>query len=56
CSQSNGAIAAIEQDLQLASVLGISGTPFFIMNGETLSGAVDLSTLEETLAEVIARE
>lgn len=53
---SDAARAAIEQDMQLARVLGISGTPFFVMNGETLSGAVDLSTLQETLAEVISHE
>lgn len=49
---SDAAIAAIQQDIQLAQALGISGTPFFVMNGEVLSGAVELSVMEETLAKV----
>lgn len=46
---SRAAQAAIEQDLQLADQLGITGTPFFAMNGQAFSGAVDLATLEKTL-------
>ncbi|MBW4563882.1 MAG: thioredoxin domain-containing protein [Mojavia pulchra JT2-VF2] len=44
--------AAIAQDMQLASKLGLSGTPFFIMNGETFSGAVELEQIEEVLSRV----
>jgi protein-disulfide isomerase len=43
---SKAADDAIKQDTQIAEKLGISGTPFFIMNGNTLSGAVELSELE----------
>lgn len=46
---SQAAQAAIKKDLQLADQLGISGTPFFAMNGQAFSGAVDLATLEKNL-------
>ena len=39
---SQSAEAAIQKDLQLAQSLGIEGTPFFIMNGKTFSGAIEL--------------
>lgn len=41
---------AIAQDLQLAEKLGLSGTPSFIINSETFSGAIQLSDLEDILA------
>jgi protein-disulfide isomerase len=41
---------AIAQDLQLAEKLGLSGTPSFIINSETVSGAIQLSDLEDILA------
>ncbi|MEB3280837.1 MAG: thioredoxin domain-containing protein [Lyngbya sp.] len=50
--QSAAAEAAIKKDLELAQALGLSGTPFFVMNGETFSGAVELSEMEEVLAQV----
>jgi protein-disulfide isomerase len=40
----------IQQDIQLAEKLGLSGTPFFIMKSETVSGAVQLTDLEKLLA------
>jgi len=49
---SPSAAAAIQQDLELADALGIEGTPFFVMNGETLSGAVSLAELEATMTKV----
>ena len=49
---SPAAEAAIQKDVQLAQKLGIEGTPFFIMNGETFSGAVELSEMESILASV----
>jgi protein-disulfide isomerase len=42
---------AIDQDIKLAEKLGLSGTPFFIINSETVSGAVQLSDLEKILAD-----
>lgn len=48
---SPAAEAAVNQDVQLAEQLGITGTPFFVMNGQVFSGAVDLATLEQTLAK-----
>ncbi|MDY6806834.1 MAG: DsbA family protein [Cyanobacteriota bacterium] len=50
--ESEAAIAALESDIQMARTIGVSGTPFFVMNGETLSGAVELSDLEQVLAKV----
>ena len=41
---------AIGKDIQLAEKLGLTGTPFFVMNGETFSGAVKLSEIENVLA------
>src|ERR671932_273500 len=41
---------AIEEDIQLAQTLGLSGTPFFVLNGEAFSGDVKLSDLERALA------
>ncbi len=50
--QSEAAITSIEKDVKLAQKIGVSGTPFFVMNGETFSGAVKLSQMEETLTKV----
>jgi len=49
---SPAAEAAIQKDVQLAQKLGIEGTPFFIMNGKTFSGAVEISEMEKILASV----
>lgn len=43
---------AIQQDMLMAQRLGIAGTPFFVMNGEAFSGAVQLSDMEDVLARV----
>ncbi|HLO48587.1 MAG TPA: thioredoxin domain-containing protein [Kamptonema sp.] len=50
---SPAATAAIEKDIQIAQTLGIDGTPFFILNGTTFSGAVELSEMENILAKTI---
>ena len=42
---------AIQQDIDLAEKLEIHGTPFFIFNGEVLSGAISLKGLENKFAE-----
>ncbi|MDX2239945.1 MAG: thioredoxin domain-containing protein [Leptolyngbyaceae cyanobacterium bins.302] len=49
---SQAANTEIQQDLAMAEALGIDGTPFFLMNGETLAGAVSLAELEAALAKV----
>jgi protein-disulfide isomerase len=49
---SKAAEAAIAQDVQMAEKLGVDGTPFFVMNGAVLSGSVELSELEATLAKI----
>ncbi len=49
---SEAATTSIETDIKLAQEIGASGTPFFVMNGETFSGAVKLSDMEKFLAKV----
>ncbi|MEB3180486.1 MAG: thioredoxin domain-containing protein [Nostocaceae cyanobacterium] len=44
------ATTTIEQDMQLAQTLGLNGTPFFVMNGQTFSGALQLEEIENILA------
>lgn len=44
--------AVIEKDQQIAEKLGIEGTPFFFINGETFAGAVPLSEMESVLSRV----
>lgn len=46
---SQAAEKAIQQDLQLADILGIEGTPFFVMNGKVFAGAVSLADFEAAL-------
>lgn len=48
----DAASKAIQQDMAIAQKLGITGTPFFVMNGEAFSGAVHLSDMENVLAHV----
>jgi protein-disulfide isomerase len=43
---------AIEEDIRLAETLGLTGTPFIVLNGEAFSGGVQLSDLEKALARV----
>ncbi|MDX1976347.1 MAG: DsbA family protein [Pseudanabaenaceae cyanobacterium bins.68] len=43
---------AIAADMELGKSLGLSGTPFFVFNGLTFSGALDLAQLESVLAQV----
>ena len=49
---SEAATDELEEDIKLAQKIGVSGTPFFILNGETFSGAVELSKMEKVLAKV----
>ncbi|MGL5061133.1 MAG: DsbA family protein [Microcoleus sp.] len=49
---SPAAEAAIQKDIQLARSVGIEGTPFFVMNGKTFSGAVEVAEMEKILASV----
>jgi protein-disulfide isomerase len=42
----------IIKDIQIGQKLGIRGTPFFIMNGQTFSGALSLEQFEQILAQV----
>ncbi|MBC7972939.1 MAG: thioredoxin domain-containing protein [Verrucomicrobia bacterium] len=44
--------AAIQQDIELGKKLGLTGTPFFVMNGETFPGVSTVDELEQTLARV----
>jgi protein-disulfide isomerase len=49
---SKDAEAAINQDLALAGDLGINGTPFFFLNQEAFSGALDVAEMEKVLEKV----
>ncbi|HIK26740.1 MAG: DsbA family protein [Oscillatoriaceae bacterium SKW80] len=51
--QSNAASIAIQKDLQLAESIGIEGTPFFFLNDQSISGAVELTQMEKALERVI---
>ncbi|MFQ3680450.1 MAG: thioredoxin domain-containing protein [Pseudanabaenaceae cyanobacterium] len=50
--QSAETTATINRDLELGRALGIEGTPFFLMNGRPLAGAVSLAELEQLLEQV----
>ncbi|GAC1458856.1 MAG: thioredoxin domain-containing protein [Chamaesiphon sp.] len=52
---SNTARDAIVQDIKLGIKLGVSSTPFFILNGQIIVGAVPLSELQNLLAKVDQR-
>ncbi|NEU80591.1 thioredoxin domain-containing protein [Nostoc sp. UIC 10630] len=43
------ATPAITKDIQLAEKLGVSGTPFFVINSPTFSGVVQLADIENIL-------
>ncbi|MGK7905484.1 MAG: DsbA family protein [Hormoscilla sp.] len=43
---------AIQQDMQLGENLGVSGTPFFVMNDKAFSGAIPLEDMEKIFAQV----
>ncbi len=49
---SSAAATAINQDVKIAEKLGVEGTPFFVMNGEPLPGAVQLADLEAALTQI----
>jgi protein-disulfide isomerase len=49
---SAGARMALREDLQLAEALAIGGTPFLVMNGEIIPGAVELAEFEQVLEKV----
>ena len=48
---SREAKAAIQTDLELAQEVGIRGTPFFALNGQMLSLPLQISAMEEILAQ-----
>jgi protein-disulfide isomerase len=41
----------IQKDVVLATQLGVSGTPFFVMNSEAYSGGIELSKLEKIISD-----
>ncbi|MGQ9864920.1 MAG: DsbA family protein [Pseudanabaenaceae cyanobacterium] len=50
--QSEETAAVINRDLELGRALGLEGTPFFLMNGRPLAGAVSLVEMEQLLTQV----
>lgn len=51
-SDRNLAEPALQADIEFAFNLGVTGTPFFVLNGEPLTGAVELVDLEQLLSRV----
>ncbi|MDC0832232.1 disulfide bond formation protein DsbA [Leptolyngbya valderiana BDU 20041] len=51
---SDESLQAVQADLELADELGLNGTPAFFINGEGLSGAVELAEFEAVLERVTA--
>ena len=43
---------AIQEDIQLAQILGIQGTPSFVMNDKQFAGALQLSDIENIFAQL----
>ena len=41
--------ATIDEDMKLADVLGVNGTPSYVVNGEVIVGAVGLDALREKM-------
>jgi predicted DsbA family dithiol-disulfide isomerase len=48
--RSQSAYAAIAKDAELADRLGLKGTPFFVVNGQGVSGVVTSQDLEAMLS------
>jgi protein-disulfide isomerase len=46
------ASAAIQKDVEMAEKLGVTGTPFVIMNDQVISSGVELDNLEAALKQV----
>ena len=46
------ALDAIQKDVEMAEKIGVTGTPFAFMNGEFISGGVQLPNLEAALQKV----
>ena len=44
----------IDSNKQIASSIGVRGTPAFIINGQLVSGAIDASTMKSKIAEARA--
>ena len=53
--KSNKANAAMQKDIKLAEELGLDATPMLAMNGQIVSGAVQLSELEALLTQMSNR-
>ena len=52
---SEAAAKAIQADLQLSGELGLSGTPTFFVNGQKLSGAISLESMEAELKKITTK-
>lgn len=50
--KSKSAETAIQKDVTLAESLGISGTPFLIMNGQAIPGDAQVADLEKLIAQI----
>jgi len=55
CLDSDRYQAAVEEDLQQGSAIGISGTPAMVINGRLISGAVPYEDIARVVDEELAR-
>jgi len=49
---SQAADSAIQEDMKMAEQLGVTGTPFLLMNGEPIEGGAQLKNLETALKQL----
>jgi protein-disulfide isomerase len=42
----------LRRNFELAEVLGINGTPAFVIGDEVIPGAIDMQTLQDKVAQV----
>jgi protein-disulfide isomerase len=55
CLSDGGPQAAVQQDVEEGSRLGITGTPMFFINGRPLSGALPLERFVQVIEEELAQ-
>ncbi len=55
CLTSPGAMQAVERDAKAADELNIGETPFFLINGRPMPGAIPADKLESTIADELNR-
>lgn len=49
-------MASLEDDVRLAQIMGVRGTPAFLINGIPLAGAYPYEDFERIIEGILARE